>query len=118
VFELESKLPSIDKLSFKGANLKKAFDRIESRQQNLVYFHEYYRKEFKGLRYKTLIEAAQKQGTLAGLQIFRDCDIDLNVNVIKNPLLSAEIMAKVTADAMENGVPLSRVFKSFLKSMS
>jgi hypothetical protein len=105
-------------LDFRGADLKNAFDRIESRQQDLLHFHEYYRKEFKGLKFKTLTEAAKKDGVLAGLHIYRDTDIELKVNVINNPLLNAEIMSQVCADAMQEGVPLSRVFKTFLSSMA
>ena len=98
-------------------NLKKASSRMEQRMKSLTNSHPFYKPIFKRIPYKDLVEASLVSGTSEALQIYKRIPIKLKINIIKNPLLNAEIMAKHCANALQKGVPLQRIFKTYLKSM-
>lgn len=52
----------------------------------------------------------------AALHIYRDCPVNLRINVISNPLLNAKVFAKYVALRVEE-TSLSNVFKDVLKMM-
>ena len=98
-------------------NLKKSLGRLETRTRSLTSSHPFYKPIFKQIPYKDLVEAGLEGGNEAALQIYKNIPIKLKINIISNPLLNAEIMAKHVAGALQKGVPLARVFKTYLKSM-
>lgn len=106
-------------LDFRGADLTKALGRMEFRTQGLTKSHFYYRDLFKDVDKKTLTAFGLSNANVnEALQIYRDTAINLKINVINNPLLNAEIMAQDIAHSLKKNVPLSRVFKTYLKKMS
>lgn len=52
------------------------------------------------------------------LQIYKDTPIHLRLNVIKNPLLNADVLAQFVAQELSRGVPLPKLHKSLLMKIS
>ncbi|KAJ3318570.1 hypothetical protein HDV06_003003 [Boothiomyces sp. JEL0866] len=106
-------------LDFRGANLQKAAGRLETRTRKLTHKHSYFAPVFAKIKNKSLIAAASRDGTPNEvLQIYRDAPIHLKINIINNPLLSADIASQHVASALKMGVPISRIFKTYLQKLS
>ncbi|KAJ3301964.1 hypothetical protein HDV03_005538 [Kappamyces sp. JEL0829] len=106
-------------LDFRGAVLEKAAGRLEWRTKKLAKGHHFYKALFQDVSFKSLLAAGERNDKVhEALQIYRDTPIHLRVNVITNPLLNADIMAQQIAHAVKNEVPVAKIFKSYLKSMS
>lgn len=52
------------------------------------------------------------------LQIYKDTPIHLRINVIKNPLLNADVLAQFVAQELSRGVPLPKLHKGLLTKIS
>ncbi|KAJ3330727.1 hypothetical protein HDU76_004988 [Blyttiomyces sp. JEL0837] len=65
-----------------------------------------------------LLARAQQDGALEALQLYRDVPIHLQINVIKNPILNAEIMARFIAKQLAANKPLPRLYKTMLNKLS
>ncbi|KAJ3129504.1 hypothetical protein HK100_008583 [Physocladia obscura] len=64
-----------------------------------------------------LIARAHAEGPLAALKIFRDTPIHLQINLIRNPILDAEIMAQYVAGQIKKGVQLPRLQKNIMSKL-
>ncbi|KAJ3165308.1 hypothetical protein HK101_000246 [Irineochytrium annulatum] len=60
------------------------------------------------------VARARTEGTLGALRIYRDRPIQLIINVISNPVLSADVMAQYVAGELREGKQLARVYKGLL----
>ncbi|KAJ3069956.1 hypothetical protein HDU98_006972 [Podochytrium sp. JEL0797] len=65
-----------------------------------------------------LLARAEKEGVLEALQVYRNVPIHLQVNVIRNPILNAEILAQYVAGQLEAGKQLPRVYKQVLGKLT
>ncbi|KAJ3289669.1 hypothetical protein BCR33DRAFT_716255 [Rhizoclosmatium globosum] len=65
-----------------------------------------------------LLARAQKDGVLDALQVYRDVPIHLQVNIIRNPILNAEILAQYVAKQLSQNKQLPRIYKSLLGKLT
>ncbi|KAJ3129635.1 hypothetical protein HK098_000786 [Nowakowskiella sp. JEL0407] len=111
------------RLSFREYDLEHSLGRFETRIKNLSdpkIDHFYYRGLFANASPSPL--AAIQGGTYDGdvlkaLQIFKDLDITFNVNVVKNPLLSASVFAEHVSRFLRRGNKLPRYYATLLRNM-
>ncbi|KAJ3044305.1 hypothetical protein HDV00_002625 [Rhizophlyctis rosea] len=118
-------------LNLRDYKLSDALGRFEKRGKTLATASNlYYRDVFRDVPYKSLAEALAAPdpvtgkpqggagtGTLAALHIYKDVPVHLKVNIIKNPLLNAQVLADYIAKTMSEGRPLSRIHKQLLSKM-
>jgi hypothetical protein len=93
---------------------------MENRTKHSAHNHFYYKQIFKGVQWRSFIEASKVDGQVdanTALQIYRDAPVHLRVNIISNPLLNANVFAKYVAKRMSEGGKLSMIFKDMLKCM-
>jgi hypothetical protein len=65
-----------------------------------------------------LLNRAKSDGILESLQIYRDTPIHLQINVIKNPILNAEVMAQFVALQLKDNKQLPRIYKAMLQKLN
>ncbi|KAI8608882.1 hypothetical protein BC830DRAFT_1153441 [Chytriomyces sp. MP71] len=65
-----------------------------------------------------LLARAQEDGVLDALHIYRNYPIHLQINVIKNPILNADVLAQYVAKQLKSGAPLPKVYKSLLGKLT
>ncbi|KAJ3057020.1 hypothetical protein HK097_001504 [Rhizophlyctis rosea] len=105
--------------------------RWDAKMSQKAQYHKYYKNAFANVPIKSLVQAMNEPDpvtgkpkggaattTLAALQIYKDVPIHLKINIIKNPLMNAQVCADYIAKQMEAGRPLSRVYKSLLSKLS
>jgi hypothetical protein len=92
-----------------------ALGKTEKRMRAFTHHDIYHSKTFKGVSLRTFADT-QKTPNEA-LHIYRQVPINLRVNVITNPLLNAQILAKYVAKRILHRDQLSTVFKHLLKKM-
>ncbi|KAJ3406798.1 hypothetical protein HDV05_005825 [Chytridiales sp. JEL 0842] len=65
-----------------------------------------------------LLNRAKSDGTLEALQIYRNTPIHLQINIIKNPMLNADVMAQYIASQLKSGKNLTRIYKTMLQKLN
>ncbi|KAI9327001.1 hypothetical protein BDR26DRAFT_924123 [Obelidium mucronatum] len=65
-----------------------------------------------------LVARAEQDGVLEALKIYRDTPIHLQVNVIRNPILNAEILAQYVANQLAANQQLPRIYKNILQKLT
>jgi hypothetical protein len=89
-------------LSFSSLRLKSALGRLEKRSRILSTKDKVYQKMFASFPHKHLLAATgMDNDPYKALQIHRNLPIYVYVNVIKNPLLNAEITAQYVVKSLE-----------------
>jgi hypothetical protein len=63
-------------------------------------------------------DKTESRAVLEALQFYRDSDVHLRVNVIRNPLLSADVCAQFLAKGLSRDVPLPKLYKNLLSKLS
>ncbi|KAI8917465.1 hypothetical protein BC831DRAFT_484685 [Entophlyctis helioformis] len=112
---LVSQSPSLD---FRAAKVEDALGRLETRTRNRTTRHTFYKSLFLDVQPKSLAAAlGGNDEPLKALQIYRDTPIVLKINIIRNPLLNAEIMAEHVARSLNSGKSLARVYKEYLTKL-
>ena len=105
--------------------------RWDAKMSTKAQYHYFYKNAFADVPIKSLVQAMNQPDpvtgkpkggaattTLAALQIYKDMPIHLKINIIKNPLMNAQVCADYVAKHMETGKPLSRIYKSLLSKLS
>ncbi|KAI9349298.1 hypothetical protein DFJ73DRAFT_625555 [Zopfochytrium polystomum] len=64
-----------------------------------------------------LLVAEARGGPWEALRIYRETPIHLQINVIMNPVLNAEVMAKYIAKELALNKPLPRIYKTILSRL-
>ncbi|KAJ3012762.1 UNVERIFIED_CONTAM: hypothetical protein HDU68_001037 [Siphonaria sp. JEL0065] len=76
------------------------------------------RTQVKYLGTSPLLARVEKEGVLEALKIYRDVPIHLQVNVIQNPVLNAEILAQYVVRQLAANKQLPRIYKSVLQKLT
>ncbi|KAI8894558.1 hypothetical protein BC833DRAFT_530464 [Globomyces pollinis-pini] len=110
--------PLNQKLDFTKSDLKSVPGRLEKRTRMLAK-HQDFKPMFKQIDSKTLIAACLQNGANnEALQIYRNTDIYLKINMISNPLLNADIMSQYIAHALSKRVNPQVLYRNILQSLS
>ncbi|KAJ3099784.1 hypothetical protein HDU97_002762 [Phlyctochytrium planicorne] len=124
-------------LDFSKSKLDKALGRAELRIANIsasdknVFLNSLFKdvpktkltrfkgteaEEFEGISPTVL--RAQREGVLNALRIYRDTPIHMQINVINNPILNADVMAQYIAKQLALNRTLPRIYKTILKRLN
>ncbi|KAJ3396390.1 hypothetical protein HDU92_003232 [Lobulomyces angularis] len=111
--ELRTKnlLHGVPKVTASGRTMYKTDDKGNPTKEVDRRMHHYYGRltELKTPPANLLEALGGKEKLVEALGIYRDKPINLKVNVISNPILNANILAKYVASEMGKGISLSRV---------
>ncbi|TPX64842.1 hypothetical protein SpCBS45565_g05612 [Spizellomyces sp. 'palustris'] len=107
--------PTID---FRNVRPLEALGRLERRVDKLAKGNHYFKDIFKGNATTPLEALGAEQDPLASLQIYRDSPIHLKVNVVKNPLLDAQVCAHYVAKHLANNRPMNKIYKQLLTKIA
>eukprot|EP00842_Homolaphlyctis_polyrhiza_P003025 jgi/Hompol1/3723/HPOL_003338-RA len=116
--QTSSTLVKIPLLNFSGAEVEAAPGRLERRTIGRSTKHKFYKPMFGDGTPSSMIAAlGGNTNPLAALHIYRNTPIELHVNVIRNPLLRADIMAEYVARSLNSGSTLPRMYKEFIAKL-
>ncbi|KAJ1558016.1 hypothetical protein HK096_004028 [Nowakowskiella sp. JEL0078] len=111
------------KINFKNYQLENSLGRLETRISNLSnpstqhFFYEPLMKHSARSPLAAVQGGSYNKDVLKALQIYKDHDITLNINVIRNPLLNAKILAEVVARELKSGKNLALIYKDLVNNM-
>ncbi|KAJ3217461.1 hypothetical protein HDU67_007931 [Dinochytrium kinnereticum] len=64
------------------------------------------------------VHRATEEGVLDALRIYRNTPVHLQINVINNPILNADVMAQYIAKQLALNRPLPRIYKTILQRLN
>ncbi|KAI9104104.1 hypothetical protein DFS34DRAFT_306708 [Phlyctochytrium arcticum] len=92
--------------------------RIQTRVDRVASAHKYFSPLFAGKATNFVTALDGLSEPLKALQIHRDVPIKLNVTVLSNPLLNADVCAAYIAENLSNGKPINKMYRQLLNSLS
>lgn len=110
-------------IDFKGMDVLSALGKFEERTRILSNHHVYFSKTFKGVKFRTLAASTASENhsnlksinqNLQALHIYKDCPINLRINVVSNPLMNAEILAQYVARKSQHRGKLPKIFQELV----
>ena len=100
-------------IDMRNASVSQAKGRTEQRIHNRATSHSFYKPMFADLSHKSLLEKLELDSTHKqhSLGIYRDCAIHLRINIIRNPMLDASILAQHVSRQLKANKSLASVFR-------